>query len=177
MLKTFLLENKHKILEQWITLIIETYPPETRKILLSDKDRFTNPVAYTISEGVRTLFDALIDEADSDSITHALDGIMRIRAVQDLSPSRATNIILLLKKVLHDIINTCTHGLVDEKNGGCKELLYLNERLDAMHARACDLYMKCKEEIRAIQLKEINREHERISRLRTFAQKMNQGAR
>lgn len=170
MLRTILLNNKSHILERWFNLIIETYPPDTGRQLRIEKDRFSNPVGYTISEGISILFDVLVDEKDSDSAASALDSIMRIRAVQDLSPSRATNIIPLLRRVITEVVNGTTHRGKEEENGLPNELLNLYGKLDIMHSLACDFYTKCKEEIHAIQLKEMKLENERAQRLLKFTQ-------
>jgi hypothetical protein len=97
-----LLENKQKILKKWFDLISETYPPDTTSFLKGQKNRFDNPVGYTISEGIEVLFEELLRGVDYDRVSPFLDNIIRIRAIQDFTPSQALGFVFLLKKVIRE---------------------------------------------------------------------------
>ena len=58
-LKQHLKEKKTEILKQWFDFVAGTYPDETSTFLKKKKAQFTNPVGFTLEEGLDHLFDAL----------------------------------------------------------------------------------------------------------------------
>jgi len=94
-----LLQKKVAILERWHLLILDTYPADSSRFLKQEKDRFANPVGSIISAGIEALYDELIGEMDPDRLSTCLDSIIRVRAVQDFSPSNAVAFIPLLKRI------------------------------------------------------------------------------
>ena len=96
-LTTHLAQKKAAILGRWLTMIYESYPPETAIFLRKEKNRFDNPAGYRISEGLEGLYGALLQEMERDQILTCLDEIIRIRALQNFAPSQALAFIFLLK--------------------------------------------------------------------------------
>ena len=101
-LNDLLSQKKVNIIKKWFTLAIETYPPDTAQFLKSQKDPFANPVGRTIHRGLESLFDELIQGIDHKTVTTFLDPIIRIRAIQNFSPSQAVGFIFFLKKVVRE---------------------------------------------------------------------------
>ncbi|MDP6180163.1 MAG: RsbRD N-terminal domain-containing protein, partial [Desulfatiglandales bacterium] len=103
-LEKLLLQKKSAILDRWLQLILETYPADAQRFLKKQKDRFANPVRYTIAGETENLYKQLLQsvEAKSESLSASLDKIFRIRAVQDFCPSQAVAFIFLLKKVIKE---------------------------------------------------------------------------
>lgn len=131
-------------------MILETYPADTSTFLKKQKDRFANPVGSTISQGIEGLFDELLKEMDSDKVSTFLDKIIRVRAVQDFSPSQAMAFIFLLKKVIREEL-----GREIRENGLAEELLKLESRIDILALLSFDIYMKCREKIYEIRVNEV----------------------
>jgi hypothetical protein len=137
-----LLENKQKIIKKWFDLILETYPPDTISFLKSQKNRFDNPVGYTISEAIEGLCEELLQGMDSERISSFLDNIIRIRAMQDFTPSRAIGFIILLKRVIREeLANEIREHQMFE------ELLTLESKIDDLTNISFDIYMKCREKL------------------------------
>ena len=87
-LTTHLAQKKSAILGRWLTMIYESYPPETAIFLRKEKNRFDNPAGYRISEGLEGLYGALLQEMERDQILTCLDEIIRIRASRIFPPPR-----------------------------------------------------------------------------------------
>jgi hypothetical protein len=79
---------------------------------------------------------------DPQTINSYLDPIIRIRAVQNFSPSQATAFILSLKKALR---TNLTKELRDIRN--LKGLFELESKIDQLSLMAFDIYMQCREKI------------------------------
>lgn len=146
-LEHLLEQRKTAILHKWFDLVVQTYPADTSKFLKTQKDPFANPVGKTVLRGLEALLDELLKGMDYETLASFLDPIIRVRAVQNFSPSQATEIIFSLKKVirenLYKEINT---------NQFVKELLLFESKIDELSLIAFDIYMECREKI--YQLKE-----------------------
>src|SRR5450759_300599 len=84
-LSTLLSQKKSAILGRWLTMIYDSYPPETAIFLRKEKNRFDNPAGYRISEGLEGLYGALLQEMERDQVLTYLDEIIRIRALQNFT--------------------------------------------------------------------------------------------
>lgn len=149
-IKALLLEKKPRILKKWFDLILETYPPDTTSFLKRQKNRFDNPVGYTISEGIEGLFEEFLQGTDSDRVSPFLDNIIRIKAIQDFTPSQAISFIFLLKKVIREeLANEIREHQMFE------ELLTLESKIDELTNISFDIYMKCREKIYDLKANEL----------------------
>ena len=95
-------EQKRALLEKWLERTLATYPSQTLRFLQGEKDRFRNPVGHTLREGLATLLDELTGEMDPAKIGPALESIVRLRAVQDFTPSQAVGFVYLLREILDE---------------------------------------------------------------------------
>ena len=141
-LKELLEKNKSSIVKKWIDVVVNTYPPDTSQFLTSQTDRFANPVGSYITEGLASLFDELIAGSDAARMREHLDPLIRVRAIQDFTPSQATAFILSLKTIIRD--KTEKHL---EKNKERKALRMFEEKVDMLLFLAFDLYVECREQI------------------------------
>jgi len=149
---TLLTQKKSTILGRWLTMIYESYPPETAIFLRKEKDRFDNPMGYRISQGLEGLYNALLQESDREQVLTFLDEIIRIRALQNFSPSQALAFIFLLKDVVRQ-------ELADEirKENLAEELLDLESRIDGLALLGFDVYTKRREKLLEIRIDEVKR--------------------
>src|SRR5208282_6522421 len=85
------------ILERWIAETIQSYPSAAVLFLSSQDDAFRNPVGHTLRQSLTCLFEQLQGSMDTSHAVPALDAIIRIRAVQDLTASQAVGFVFLLK--------------------------------------------------------------------------------
>ena len=138
-LDRLLLQKKAAILERWRHLILDTYPADSSRFLKQEKDRFANPIGSIISEGTEALYTELIGGMNLDRLVACLDSIIRVRAVQDFSPSQATAFIFLLKKAVREELESEIR-----ENQIFQELLEFESRIDKLALLALDIYMKCR---------------------------------
>lgn len=129
------------ILEQWIARTIQSYPSTAVPFLSREDDPFRNPVGHTLRQSLTTLFEQLRGSMDAGQIAPALDAIIRIRAVQDLTASQAVGFVFLLKPILRELAPEWDH-------------VTLNERIDQLALMAFDKYMLCREQLAEIRVSE-----------------------
>jgi hypothetical protein len=105
-LNRFLKDKKKGILKKWREDILKAYPADSKKFLKGQSNRFANPVGHSIFEKTENLFDEIIREGDTDieKIKGILDELIRIRAIQDFSPSQAVGFLHMLKNIIrHEV--------------------------------------------------------------------------
>jgi hypothetical protein len=151
-LTAHLAQKKSAILGRWLNMIYESYPPETAIFLRKEKNRFDNPAGYRISEGLEGLYGALLQEMERDQVLTCLDEIIRIRALQNFTPSQALAFIFLLKIVIREELS----GEIQKENLAL-ELLDLESRIDGLALLGFDVYTKRREKIYEIKADEAKR--------------------
>jgi hypothetical protein len=159
-LEYFLSQKRAAILERWFQLILDTYPADTSRFLKEEKDRFANPVGYTISQETEVLYEELLHGMDFDKLSGSLDNIIRIRSVQDFSPSQAIAFTFFLKKAIREELES----EIGEK-GLFKELSRFESRIDQLACLAFDIYVKCREQFYRIKVNEAKAQSEGVFRL------------
>jgi len=160
MLKDLLEKKKAAILERWFQLILETYPADTAIFLRRERDRFVNPVGHTLSQETKTLYECLSCGIDSEKACVSLENIIRIRTVQDFSPSEAVQFVHCLKTAVKEELAQEMRG--EEMLG---EWLKFESDVDHLSLLAFDIYMKCREKISDIRINEMRKERDRAMKL------------
>ncbi len=142
-------EKKSAIIARWFDVILETYPADTSRFLKTQKNRFTNPVGQSILQGIENIFETLLRGGSTDEISPFLDNIIRIRAVQDFTPSQAVSFIFSLKKVIRDELGSESEALLGQ------ELSELEVRIDSLALSCFDVFMQCREKLYDIKANEL----------------------
>jgi hypothetical protein len=153
-------EKKHEIAKTWFDLIVETYPQDTANFLKTQKNRFGNPVGFTISEGIDAILGELSGELDLARVSPYLDNIIRIRAIQDFTPSQAVGFIFLLKKVIWEALASEIR-----KNQLFDELLVIESQIDQLANVSFDMYIACREKIYKLRANELRNRTSRILKM------------
>jgi len=148
-LKQHLHENRSAIVNQWFEMVVGTYQEETRGPLRRQNAPFTNPVGFNTRQGLEGLFDGLLKGMMPSETSRFLDGIVRIRAVQEFAPSEALRFIYQLKDVVRSKLEKTPEGPAI-----ASELPDFESAIDDLALFAFDLYMQCREKIYDIKAKE-----------------------
>ncbi len=135
------------VLERWFQAVLATYPAETARFLASGADPFANPVGHTVRDGLARLYDRFATDTPASELSAAIDGIMRIRAVQEFAPSSAVAFVYTLRTILREELADValdSSGQAALENG-----------VDRLALVAFDVYMQCREKIFEIRVREI----------------------
>jgi hypothetical protein len=159
-LRELLSQKKGAILRRWLDLIAGTHPAGVSP-LTQEKDEFKNPEGHTVSQTVDTLYDELLqDRMNPDKVCESLGGILKIKAVQDISAGQAVSFVFLLKEAI-------TEELADEieRQQFLRQWLEFESRIDMVASLAFEIYVQCREKICQLRVKEIKADREIAFRL------------
>ena len=135
-------KNRDKIAQEWKNGYLQIRLGNT-VIKSSNTGQFTNPVHFTISTALDKILDGLLENTETADKT--LDDIVRIKAVQQDSPSQTMAFFPQLKNIVRELV---------KKQDAEKELLEFEAKIDELTFRAFDIYMGCREQIYNIKLQE-----------------------
>ena len=139
-------QTQQAISERWRAAIIQTYPGLTAGFLQQEKDPFRNPVGAALREGIPCLVAELFGAMDPGKVSQALEGIVRIRAIQDFSPRQAVGFVFELRDILKDVLPASAEQLGE-----------LHKRIDEMALVAFEVFMRCREQVYEVRLSEARR--------------------
>lgn len=142
-LKQVLHEKRSDIVKYWFDSVLETYREESRGPLGKQNAQFTNPVGFNLAKGLEGLFDSILKGMMPSEVSTQLDTMIRIRAIQDFTPSQAIAFIFQLKGILRKALG---EELLRDADVG-EELRSLDAAVDDLALYAFDLYVRCREKI------------------------------
>ncbi|MCI5221215.1 MAG: hypothetical protein D3924_00675 [Candidatus Electrothrix sp. AR4] len=143
------LKNKEEeILSIWIERTLDSYT--SSGFFKRAKDQFANPVGANISQGLATIFQLILIEAEPQKFAEPLDQVIRIRAVQEFTPAQALAPILELKWVIKQVFSA------DKE---CRELLAelaaFDCDVDRIALTAFDMFMECRDRLYRARIREL----------------------
>jgi len=159
-LKNLLKEKRSRIIKKWCDAVLSTYPEQSQKFLQKQKDSIANPVGSTISQGLESIYDQLLSDLKSDEISLFLDNIIRVRAIQDFSPSQAVSFIFELKDIAREELKTEVG-----QNGISEELISFESEIDGLAMLCFDIYTRCREKIFEIRVNEVRNQSSRLLKM------------
>ncbi len=143
-------ERREAVIKEWLVRTLRTYPEATTRFLFQEMDTFRNPVGYALKEGLKALFDGLVESRNASVMASVLDNIVRIRAVQDFTASQAVAFVFLLKQVIREELKNSIEQYLND-------LITLEARIDEMALLAFDVFMQCRQQICEIRVNEAKR--------------------
>ena len=151
-LKGLLEEKKSTLLTSWFDAIMETYPADNTGFFKKKEDRFANPVGHTFSQGIASLLEALIEEKDLAEGLPFLEDIIKVRAVQDFTPSKAVSFVFNLKKVVREELKK------EIKPDHLEDaLVSFESRIDDLALLAFNIYVTCRDQLNQLKIDELKR--------------------
>ena len=151
-MKSLLQEKKTAIVERWLGYALATYAPETSAFFGRGRDQFANPVGHALRTGTQAVFESLLDGIDAEEVCRHLEEIIKIRAIQDFSPSQAVSFVFLLKKAVREELGKET---IDALLAA--ELEGFDGSVDQIALFAFDIYARCREQVHELRVNEVNR--------------------
>jgi len=166
-LEQHLVQNKKRLVRQWFDMLAKSYPLETVRLLKKETNQFANPVGHTFLVAIDEILDEFLGQNSAEAMAPLLDKVLRIRAIQDFSPSSSVAFIFGLKTIAREVIEKdLAAGAVSRE-----ELSGFDRKVDALALCAFDVYMRCRENLFEIRMTEVkNRTHRLLKRAEIIAE-------
>jgi hypothetical protein len=152
MIEELLAKEKTAILSRWLERALEVYPTEARAFFSSQKNQFSNPVGQSLIKSIEAIFDCLLQKAKPEELHPHLFDIIRIRSVQELSPSQALSFLFLFKSVIRESL---ADALSNSKVAD--DLVEFEIRVDLVMLEAVNVYVECIKRIYELRVRETKR--------------------
>jgi hypothetical protein len=146
-------ERQDTIVERWAESLFSSYPSDAAVLFQKQQDPFANPIGKSVREGTRGLFQAILDGMDPAELRSHLDGIIRVRAVQQFSPSEALSFVFSLRSILRKVVPE-----LDTDPKLRKEAIELDETIDRVALAAFDVYTDTREQLAQLRINETKRQ-------------------
>jgi len=152
-LRELLAERRSAVCARWLDAVLGEYGEATASRWRRERDPFANPVGHALATGLPELLDAVAGDGEpAAGAVAALEAIVRIRAVQDLAPSRAVGFVYRLRDAIREELSA-------ELAGGdlASGLPALDGRIERLALLAFDVYVRLREQIFRIRQEELKR--------------------
>ncbi|KLU61518.1 hypothetical protein CEB3_c21980 [Peptococcaceae bacterium CEB3] len=151
-IRTILEKKFPELLKKWLDSIEGSYPEGATELLKDKEDRFRNPAVHRIADNAAEILTELLNGSNPNNFVKPLDGIIRLRAVQDLTPSNAVGFLFGLKEIIRSALPGDWTG---ESRLG--ELRELEDRIDALLLLSFDIYESCRLQVFELRMNEMRR--------------------
>ncbi|HPJ38191.1 MAG TPA: RsbRD N-terminal domain-containing protein [Spirochaetota bacterium] len=148
----FLSLYRKEIMDSWLESLYSSYHNNAEDLLKHEDDPFLNPVGSTINRSLSKIYDGLISGLQPEYLRDYLDDIIRIRAVQDFTPSQAVSFVFSLRNAVFDFLSKENHDAVS-----LKSMIEIDAWIDAAAVMGFDIYMECRENIFNLRIREIKK--------------------
>ena len=133
--------RKAEVADCWSDLTLRTYPATSAALFINEKDPFRNPVGGTVRRCTTILLDGLLGDVGEPAVAEALDGIIRLRAVQDFTPGRAVGFVFLLRQAVDEALGGDAHECTVEQHAD------LSARIETLAMSAVDVFTGCRQRL------------------------------
>ena len=151
-LKDLLLDRRDAIAARWQKGALDIYARDAAVLFGREKDPFANPVGHALRTGTEAVLKGLASGEDVEKLAEALAEIVQMRAVQEVSPSKAIAFVFLLKEAVRAEL-----GSQANDPGVAAALLKLDGQVDRLALATFDHYVKCRERVYELRVNEVKR--------------------
>jgi hypothetical protein len=142
-LEDLLRDRRDRLLAAWRERIFAEYPGGPG-FFARESDGLRNPMGAIVRESTEGLLDGLLDGATEEETRGRLDGIVRLRAVQEFRPADALAFIVGLKGIVRaEFDGTAPAG----------EMRAFEDSVDRLSLLAFDVYVGCREQMLKLSVK------------------------
>jgi hypothetical protein len=152
-LRELLVERQAALCQRWLDAILAEYGEQTAVRWRRERDPFANPIGHTLATGLPEILRSVAAGGEPGAgAVSALEAIVRIRAVQDLAPSRAVGFVAGLREAIRA-------ELAAELASGAHaaDLAEVDGRIERMVALAFDAYVGVREQVFRLRQEELKR--------------------
>jgi hypothetical protein len=146
-------ERRDAIVQRWQEAVLSAYPADAAALFRSQQDPFANPLGHSVREGTRGVFQTILDGMDREKLRAHLDQLIRIRAVQQLTPTEALSFVFSLRSIVREVIPEAEAD-TRHRDG----LTSFDGKVDGVAMAAFEVYAAMREEVSQLRVNEVKRQ-------------------
>ena len=150
-LAKLLATRRDAVVEAWWEKVLELYDERARNLLRRNEDPFTNPLRSTFVSAMERIVDCMAAGQDIDTARDAIREVVKLRAIQDVSPGEALDSFLVFRKALKEVAKDSWDEVADEAVGAQDALVRLAAD-EYLGAQKLILDIKYRERVRRFHL-------------------------
>ena len=148
-----LVEKQTAVCERWLDAVLAGYGELTAARWRREKDPFANPIGHALVTGLPPLLESVLRDGEpAAGAAAALETLVRIRAVQDMAPSRAVGFVLELRGAIRQEL-----AAELARGAHAEELAEVEVRIERLLLRAFDVYVGLRDQISRLRREELKR--------------------
>ncbi len=151
-LAAFVAENRDEIAREWFETAVSVYPEGMQTLVCGDKSSFSNPCGQNLSSDIDRFLRAVEKNESANELAARLTITVKIRSVQNISPSTALSFVPGLKNVLRDCYQKRHHRDVP-----LETYLEWSAVIDGATLAALDLYTEQRTRIAEVCIGDVKR--------------------
>jgi len=141
------------IVERWGDAVLSAYPPDSAALFRAQKDPFANPLGASVRKGTQGVLGAMLNDMDQEELRSHLDEIIRIRAVQQMTPAEALAFVFSLRSIVREVV---PEAEADPRFHG--DLAEMDRKIDEVALSAFEIYAARREEVSELRINEVKRQ-------------------
>ena len=150
-LAKLLATRRDAVVEAWWEKVLELYDERARNLLRRNEDPFTNPLRSTFVSAIERIVDSLAAGQDIDTARDAIREVVKLRAVQEVSPGEALDSFLVFRKALKEVAEDSWDEVAEEAMAAQDALLRFAAD-EYLEAQKLILDIKYREQVRRFHL-------------------------
>lgn len=151
-LRDLLRQREEAVIERWLEDTLASYPKDAAVFFGKQKDQFSNPVGDAARRATRAIVEGLSTGEKVHPYRAQLEDFLKIRSIQEFSPSQAVAFVLRLKRVIRAELKG---AIKDPKQ--MAELREIEDEVDGIALLAFDIYMACRQRLFEVRVNELKR--------------------
>lgn len=148
-LQELLTKKRDNILNSWEDVLLGEYQKDTFRIFKKQKNQFANPIGHKIRVGLAELYEVVCDTSDDEVLTPDLQQLLKVRALQPISPSEAVAFVFVVKEL---VAAECKKEGMDTLY---TEFLAFSARVDAAALAVFDIFARSREQLLQARVNEV----------------------
>ncbi len=153
-------QEKPEILREWYEIVIDSFPQKSRRIITLNEDRFTNPMGYTLHEGMQQILETVVSQSSPADLDEALGKIIKVKAIQDKQPNDGLEFLFALKKVIRQYGNAFSENFTENR-----ALFEVEDLIDLIILKAHLIFVESREKISELKVREVEKKTHMLRRL------------
>jgi hypothetical protein len=145
-------ERASAVAGRWLSDTLATYSEGASAAFGRQQDPFANPVGAALRRGTRAVVDGLVEGKDAGEICSRLEDVIKIRAVQEFTPSQALGFVFALKEVLRAEL-----AIPPDDPALVAQWADLERQIDRVALGAFDAYMRYRTQLCELRINEVKR--------------------